>query len=334
MGNQCIGHLLLAQDHHSDLKRMPAIVVHTAGKSILFGEHAVVYGHPAIAVPIPDLKTTVTIFPLIREENETILYEAPDIGICENLSDLPKDNILVYAVALFKNALDIQKIPSFRLKIRSQIPLASGLGSSASVSVAVVRALSQFLGLKLPTSKINEFAFELEKLHHGNPSGIDNTVVSYEKALYFIRGLEPEFLQSPVPMHLLLINSGIPSLTAQVVAAVRQNREKNPDMVNALFKETGDLVSIAKTAFLDGNIVELGNLMVTNHHLLQQLNVSLPELDVLVDIALKNGAYGAKLCGAGRGGNVIALVKEENVHSLRQILESHGIQEIVHTVIQ
>ncbi len=313
---------------------MPAIVVHTVGKSILFGEHAVVYGHPAIAVPIPDLKTTVTIFPLIREEKETIIYEAPDLGISADLTDLAEDNILLHAVALFKDAYGLSSIPSFRLKINSQIPVASGLGSSASVSVGVIKALSQFLGLKLPLQKTNEFAFELEKIHHGNPSGIDNTVVSYEKALYFVKGLDPIFLQSPMPLHLLLINSGIPSLTADVVAAVKQAREQNPDLVNALFKEIGDLTNSAKNAFQKGDIAQLGTLMVKNHQLLQKLNISLPELDTLVDLALENGAYGAKLCGAGRGGNVIALVKGENVHSLQQVFKSHGIQGIVSTVIQ
>jgi len=313
---------------------MPAIVIHTVGKSILFGEHAVVYGFPAIAVPIPDLQTTVMIFPLIGEEKETIVYEAPDLAISKNLTDLPEDNILVHAVALFRKAYGLSRIPSFRLKITSKIPVASGLGSSASVSVGVMKALSQFLGLKLPLQKINELAFELEKIHHGNPSGIDNTVVSYEKALYFIKGCDPVFLQSPLPLHLLLINSGIPSLTADVVASVKQFREQNPDLVNALFKEIGDLVNSAKNAFQNGDIAQLGTLMVKNHHLLQKLNISLPELDALVDLALQNGACGAKLCGAGRGGNVIALVKEENVHSLQQVFKSRGIQGIVSTVIQ
>ncbi len=334
MGNQCVGHFLLVYDHRFHLIKMPAIVAHTIGKSILFGEHAVVYGYPAIAVPIPDLKTTVTIFPLIGEENETILYEAPDLGISENLNDLSDHNILAHAVALFKTVYGLSRIPSFRLKIKSQIPVASGLGSSASVSVGVIKALSQFLGLKLPVQKINEFAFELEKVHHGNPSGIDNTIVSYEKALYFVKGLDPVFIQSPAPLHLFLINSGIPSLTSDVVTAVQQFRVENPDLVNALFNEIGDLVSVAKNAFENGDVVQLGNLMVKNHHLLQELNISLPKLDTLVELALENGAYGAKLCGAGRGGNVIALVKEENVHSLLQALKSHGVQGIVETIIQ
>ncbi|MGV8025070.1 MAG: mevalonate kinase [Anaerolineaceae bacterium] len=313
---------------------MPAIVVHTVGKSILFGEHAVVYGHPAIAVPIPDLKTTVTIFPLIGEEQETILYEAPDLGISEKLTNLPADNVLVHAVALFTQAYSLSRIPSFRLKISSQIPVASGLGSSASVSVGVIKALSQFLGLKLPIQKMNEFAFELEKIHHGNPSGIDNTVVSYEKTLYFVKGSDPVFLQSPIPLHLLLINSGIPSLTADVVATVKQSREQNPDLVNALFTEIGDLTDSAKNAFQNGDIIQLGNLMVKNHRFLQELNISLPELDILVDLALENGAYGAKLCGAGRGGNVIALVSEENALNIQQAFMAHGIQGIVSTIIQ
>lgn len=313
---------------------MPAIVVHTIGKSILFGEHAVVYGQPAIAVPIHNLRTTIKVFPLLQETQETIYYDAPDLGISANLKDLPEENILARAVALFKKAYGITSIPSFRLRIESQIPVASGLGSSASVSVGVIKALSQHLGLKLPLQKLNEFAYELEKIHHGNPSGIDNTIVSYEKALFFTRGQEPEFIQSPVPMHLLLINSGIPSLTAQVVEAVRQSREKDPQQINGYLDEIGSLVKTAKKAFEKGDLIELGNLMLQNHRLLQDLNISLPELDALVNLAVENGAYGAKLCGAGRGGNVIALVKEKDAPSLQQIFETHGVQGIVHTVIQ
>ncbi|HOJ00698.1 MAG TPA: mevalonate kinase [Anaerolineaceae bacterium] len=313
---------------------MPAIVVHTVGKSILFGEHAVVYGYPAIAVPIPALKTTVTIFPLIGKEQQVSIYDAPDLAISAKLSDLPENNVLVHAVKLFKDAYAISTIPSFRLKIKSHIPVASGLGSSASVSVGVVKALSQFLGLKLPVQKINDFAFELEKLHHGNPSGIDNTVISYEKALCFTKGLEPEFLQSPTPFHILLIDSGIASHTVEVVSAVKQARENDPQTINSIFQEIGEITQSAKKAFLRGNAQELGGLMQRNHALLQALHVSLPELDTLVSLALNNGAWGAKLCGAGRGGNVIALVGEENAPFIQQALVSHGVKGIVHTVIQ
>lgn len=313
---------------------MPAIVVHTVGKSILFGEHAVVYGYPAIAVPIPALKTTVTIFPLIGKEQQVSIYDAPDLAISAKLSDLPENNVLVHAVKLFKDAYAISTIPSFRLKIKSHIPVASGLGSSASVSVGVVKALSQFLGLKLPVQKINDFAFELEKLHHGNPSGIDNTVISYEKTLCFTKGLEPEFLQSPTPFHILLIDSGIASHTVEVVSAVKQARENDPQTINSIFQEIGEITQSAKKAFLRGNAQELGGLMQRNHALLQALHVSLPELDTLVSLALNNGAWGAKLCGAGRGGNVIALVGEENAPFIQQALVSHGVKGIVHTVIQ
>ncbi len=334
MGDQRCDHLLLGENCRSSIVKMPSIIIHSIGKSILFGEHAVVYGHPAIAVPIRDLQTTVTIFPLLQEKQETILYDAPDLGISGSLNELPKDNVLAQAVRLFKNAYGINRIPSFRMRIKSQIPVASGLGSSASVSVGVVKALSQHLGLKLSPQKVNDFAFELEKIHHGNPSGIDNTIVSYEKAVYFIKEQAPEFIQSPHPLHLLLINSGIPSLTVQVVESVRQSRERDKERIDGYFNEIGALVKTAKSSFEQGNCIELGKLMLQNHQLLRELDISLPELDELVDLAQKNGAYGAKLCGAGRGGNVIALVKEKDAASLKQIFRSYGVQQIVHTVIQ
>lgn len=313
---------------------MPAIVVHAVGKSILFGEHAVVYGYPAIAVPIRDLRTKATIIPNIRNEDHSYFFNAPDIGISDFISNLPENNILARALDLFTHAYNLKHIPSFRLTITSQIPVASGLGSSASISVAIIRAISQFLGLKLSNERVNEFAYELEKLHHGNPSGIDNTVVTYENTLYYVRTKEPQFLHSPVPYHVVLINSGVKSLTAQVVAEVKDNKEKNSQRMNSLFKVTGNITEMAKTVFLEGEVPKLGELMTENHKILQEIGVSIPELDRLVKIALDCGAYGAKLCGAGKGGNVIALMQEEDIPSLAQALETQGINNFFHTVIQ
>jgi len=313
---------------------MCAFVINTIGKAILFGEHAVVYGYPAIAIPISSLKTTVTIFPTIEESQETIIYESPALGIFERIENLPAQHVLNQALRLFRQDYGIKKFPSFRLRIDSQIPIAAGLGSSASISVGIIKALAQFLDVKLSLQKINDYAFELEKLHHGTPSGIDNTVIGFEKTIFFTKGKEPEPLHSPLPFHFLLINSTIPSLTAVSVMALRKNKENNPAQINALLEEIGTIVFLAKEAFQNGNAVAIGKLMLQNQAILQKLDMSLPELDSMIKLALENGALGAKLSGGGRGGNVIALVKEENAEQVHNAFLEHGYKEIVDTIIQ
>lgn len=333
MGNRGIDYFLLVYVHQPVLIHMPAILVHTIGKSILFGEHAVVYGQPAIAIPITNLRTRVTLTPDLKAQTPTYHYDAPDIGMQGTLDDLPHDHILVEALRVFRESFSIKSIPSFKLHVSSSIPVAAGLGSSASISVGIVRAIAQHLGLKLPVERINTLAYQLEKLHHGNPSGIDNTVISYEKPLYYIRDQAPQFLEPGEPFHFLLINSAIHSLTSQVVDEVRRAWEATPIPFNALFHDIGALTAQARQAITKGNQVMLGQLMTENHHLLQKMGVSLPSLDDIVTLCNDNGALGAKLCGAGKGGNVIALVKADTIPSLLQTLQSAGWTETYQTSI-
>jgi mevalonate kinase len=312
---------------------MPAILVHAVGKSILFGEHAVVYGQPAIAIPINNLRTKVTLSPDLKATSPTYFFDAPDIGIQDYSENLPPDHILVEALRLFKESFAIKSIPSFKLHVSSTIPLAAGLGSSASISVGIVRAIAQHLGLKLPTEKINALAYQLEKLHHGNPSGIDNSVICYERPLYYIRDQAPQFLEPGGTFSFLLINSGIHSFTAQVVAEVHRAWQANPTLFDTIFHDIGDLTNQARQAITKGDQVMLGQLMSENHRLLQKMGVSLSQLDDIVAHCINHGALGAKLCGSGKGGNVIALLKPDVVPSLQQALQSAGWTEIYQTSI-
>ena len=313
---------------------MPAIKVHAIGKSILFGEHAVVYGYPAIAVPVSSLHTKAVITPDIRAARGSYFLQAPDIQYSGLFKDIPRPNIFIEALQLFQDQYRLDTIPSFKLNISSQIPVASGLGSSASIAVALVRAFSQYLGVKLSHEKINSYAFELEKVTHGNPSGIDNTVITYEKMLYYIRGTLPLFLEAPYPLHVVLMDSGMPSLTSEAVSFVKEARQSAPKRIDSIFSQIGLLTDQAKDIFSKGSQQELGKLMNENHILLQQLGVSTPELDRLTAFALRNHALGAKLCGAGRGGNVIALINEDSIPSFKQALVDQGIEKAYFTTIE
>ncbi|HEX7587116.1 MAG TPA: mevalonate kinase, partial [Anaerolineae bacterium] len=153
------------------------------GKIILFGEHAVVYARPALAVPVLQVRAQATIEPRAGP----VEIDAADMGQQYALHDAPPEDPI--ATMIERTCARLGVTPQdFVIRIRSTIPVARGLGSGAAVSVAVGRAVAKFLGHELPREELSALAFEVEKLHHGTPSGIDNTVIAYEQPVYFVRG--------------------------------------------------------------------------------------------------------------------------------------------------
>ncbi|HEX5807415.1 MAG TPA: hypothetical protein VFY25_02030, partial [Anaerolineales bacterium] len=138
------------------------------GKIILFGEHAVVYGQPALAVPVSQVHTDVEVTDSARKG---IWIEAPDVDLRAELNMLPSDHPLAAVLHNFLFLARISSFPDLQIKIRSTIPVASGLGSGAAVTVALTRALASHLNTSMTDEQINAFAYEIEKLHHGTPSG-------------------------------------------------------------------------------------------------------------------------------------------------------------------
>jgi mevalonate kinase len=190
-----------------------------------------------------------------------------------------------------------------------------------------------FIGHPFSDSDVCRLAYEVEKRHHGTPSGIDNTVITYSIPVYFEREKGMEALAVGAPISLVIANSGIHSPTSEVVGAVRKAWEQDPVMYNDLFDQAGSFTNQARTAILQGRIAEIGPLMTENHACLQKMGVSAPVLDHLVHIALQAGASGAKLSGAGRGGNIIALVTPETLHLVAQALQSAGAANIITTTV-
>lgn len=309
---------------------MPAISASAPGKAILFGEHAVVYGRPAIAIPITEVraKAIVTANPLGLPGSVRI--QSPDVGIDTMLADMATDHPLAAAVEQVRSTLKLTHIPACKIRITSTIPVASGLGSSAAVSVAIIRALSDFVGAPLLNEQISAMAFEVESLHHGTPSGIDNTVVVYGMPVYFIKGTPPERFSIGAPLTLIIGDSGIASPTVHTVSDVRKAWEKDPEQYEAMFNAIGEIVRKARTAIESGHQEIAGKLMNENHKILAQMGVSSFELDNLTNAAREAGAMGAKLCGGGRGGNIIALGTQQNATQIAKGLESAGA---VHTII-
>lgn len=313
---------------------MPAISASAPGKAILIGEHAVVYGQPAIAVPVQGVSARAAVTPAIKAPPGEVHIEAAQIGIDAVLRALPESDPLAAAVRAALQALNLSQPPAFNLRVSSTIPIAGGLGSGAAVSVAVLRAVSAFLGHPLNDEQVSALAFEIEKLHHGTPSGIDNTVITYARPIFFVKGQPPDFLQVAKPFTLLIADTGVASPTREAVAAVRAAWQANPPRYERLFAQIGDLAIQARSAIESGDNELLGPLMDANHEILQQLEVSSPELDKLVAAARQAGALGAKLSGGGRGGNMLALVEPKNVNTVSNALEQAGAVGVLTTIIR
>jgi mevalonate kinase len=313
---------------------MPAFSGSAPGKVILFGEHAVVYGQPAIAVPVQQLAARAFAKPLLRAPSGTIHIQADDIGLDAELASLDDSNPIALAIHLTLQKIGVERPLALHLKVSSTIPLAAGLGSGAAISVAIIRAISAFHGKPLPDADVSALAFEVEKIYHGTPSGIDNTVVTFAKPVYFVKGQPLQTFKVGAPFTLLIADTGIASPTRIAVGDVRSAWEKDPPRYDALFMQIGALAQKARAAIETGDSVALGPLMNENHALLQQIGVSSPELDLLVTAAKQAGAHGAKLSGSGRGGNMIALVDEDNSETVKEALLAAEAKSVISTVVK
>ncbi len=312
---------------------MPAIFATAPGKVILFGEHAVVYGRPAIAIPVTQVRAKAMVTPNPLSPPGMVQIEAPAVGLKSTLAALPDTDPIKTAVQSVLSKLKVTLPPALTLRITSTIPIASGLGSGAAVSVAVIRGLSAFLGKPLPESQVCDLAFQVEKVYHGHPSGIDNTVITYAKPIFFVREQPIQFLEVKMPFTIIIGDTGVQTSTREVVGDVRRRWLADPTTYEKLFDEIGALTLQGRQAVQDGDSQTLGLLMSRNHTLLREIGVSSPELDRLVEAALEAGAAGAKLCGGGQGGNMIALASPGTAEGIVAQLKAVGAVGIIVTSI-
>ena len=312
---------------------MPAISRSAPGKLILCGEHAVVYGQPAIALPIMQIctKTKINAKPLSPRGGVRIVV--PQMDIDQDLSILPETSPIKRGLRLILDHFHHDHLPACEIRISSNIPIGSGLGSSASSSVSMIRSVAEFLGYMPDNNEVNRLAFEMEKIHHGNPSGIDNTVITFAKPVCFIREQPIEFLEIPKSFELIIADTGIRASTAEAVARVKEQYSQSPTKFGTLFEKIGCLATQIKQLMLAGTISDMGPLLTQNHHYLRQIGVSCPKLDALVSAALKSGAYGAKLSGGGLGGNMLALVDHSSIQSVEEHLVKAGAVSIIRSSV-
>lgn len=274
------------------------------GKIILMGEHAVVYGQPAIAIPYPGTKIKTSIIEGEGKVNITCFFYTGLLGKAPER--------LVGLTTVIREIMESFKEPliNFEIIIESSIPAERGIGSSAAVSVATIRALYDYFKKPLSQEDLLKWTNVSEGIIHGNPSGLDAAIISGETGLYFIKGKPFEEFGVDLPAYLIVADTGEMGQTKEAVSGVREFILKDQDQGERLIEELGDLTNEAKKSIEIKDIKNLGESMYKAHNILKELGVSSPMLDKLVSIAKINGALGAKLTGGGRGGCVIALASD------------------------
>jgi mevalonate kinase len=294
-----------------------------SGKIILFGEHAVVYGRPAIAIPVAQVRATATVEP--APAGSGLVLELPDVGERFQLAGLSATQPLMHVASLAASQLGLVPLPDWTITLRSTIPVASGLGSGAAAATAIVRAMAAAAGRPLAPAEASALVFESETLFHGTPSGIDNTVIAYEQPVWFVRGQAPEPFRIARPFTLVIGDTGIASPTRLAVGDVRAGWQAEPARFEGIFDRVAEIAHAGRAAIEGGEVPALGPLMDANHRLLQDMGVSSPELDTLCQAARAAGALGAKLSGGGRGGNMIALAPAaQEAQAIARALEEAG----------
>jgi len=295
----------------------------TSGKVILLGEHSVVYGRHAIAVPVP-LNIRVN----IEEADEGVLLMIPSWGVEYHLDKKPEERqSFEKPAALILEKMNLSNL-GMKIEVFSDIPRGMGLGGSAVLAVSIIKALNHHYKMGLSEQEINEMAYESEKIAHGNPSGIDNTIATYGYPLIYRKGENTlkERLQIKEPLDLVLAFSKSEGLTAKTVAHVRKQWKSNQEMYEGVFDDIDAIVLKGIQAIQNNDPKQLGELMNFNQGLLNTLQVSTPELERMIHVARDAGAFGAKLTGGGGGGAMIAVSK--NPEEIIEAFDNEGFKSI------
>lgn len=295
-------------------------------KIILCGEHAVVYGRPAIALPLPHLRAHAR----ISAHDAPLEIFAADLA--ETLRvDTAADSHPLAHIARVACTLRAIELPRARIELRSDIPIGANLGSGAAVSIAIARVIGAWSGREFTAQEAGDAAYEVEKLHHGTPSGIDNTTIAYEQPVRFVRGAAPTVLHAAhlAALPIVIADTGRSTPTHVPVGDVRAAWRADTQRLEGLFDAIAECVTAAQAALETADLPQLGAAMNENHRLLQTLDVSSPELDALCDAARRAGALGAKMSGGGRGGNMLCLARDaQHAEHIAIVLRAAGAARI------
>lgn len=296
-------------------------------KIILFGEHFVVKGRPAIVTAV-DLYAKTCIQ---ETDNGRHILVSKQLRM---KTDLDKEAIPIQ-LAQFKQIYRIinkryGEVEGFKAVIDSDIPLSAGMGSSAATAVSFAHALLRFVGAEFSLSDVNKIAYEAEKIVHGKPSGIDNTISTFGGMLYYRRGyVEKLDVAWPEELSLIVVDSGVKRNTGKVVLDVLSRYDRHEEIMKYIYDAAEMVVEKAKKLILSNKFCELGELMSINQGLLVSIGVSILETDRIIYSMIEKGALGAKISGAGRGGIVYGLVFKNKLNEIISELVKKGYKPII-----
>ena len=271
-------------------------------KIILIGEHAVVYGYPAISLPLLEVEVTCKVVPA---ESPWRLYEEDTLSMA------------VYASLEY---LDIKE-SCIRCEIDSAIPEKRGMGSSAAISIAAIRAVFDYYQAELPHDVLEILVNRAEMIAHMNPSGLDAKTCLSDQPIRFIKNVGFTELEMDLSAYLVIADTGVYGHTREAIQVVQSKGKDALPFLHAL----GELTQQAEEAISQKNAERLGQILSQAHLHLKEIGVSSPEADHLVETALSQGALGAKMSGGGLGGCIIALATNlTQAQELAERLEEKG----------
>ncbi|MCT3208664.1 mevalonate kinase [Limosilactobacillus reuteri] len=293
-------------------------------KIILMGEHSVVYGQPAIALPLPSVQLSVTLSS--RQDNQRIIKSRYYHGSLENL---PSSMIGIKKLIDTLSARFNDHETGWDLKIESQLPAERGMGSSAASAIAIIRAFFDYYDEPLDRTLLLQLADVEEQITHRSPSGLDAATVSSDKPLFYVKGRIGVPIEMNLDASLVIADTGKKGATKEAILAVKGELKNNSEKAEGHIKHLGELVNQTKGYLAQNDIVKLGDALNFAQTDLAALNVSDPSLDHLIHVARDNGALGAKLTGGGRGGCMIALMQTAmGARRLASILKENGAHDI------
>ena len=271
-------------------------------KIILIGEHAVVYGYPAISLPLLEVEVTCRVVPATTPWR---LFEEDTLSMA------------VYASLEYLNIKDAY----IRCQIDSAIPEKRGMGSSAAISIAAIRAVFDYYQAELPHDVLEILVNRAEMIAHMNPSGLDAKTCLSDQPIRFIKNVGFEELAMDLSAYLVIADTGVYGHTREAIQVVESKGKEALPFLYAL----GELTQQAEEAIKARDAVILGEILTKAHGNLKEIGVSSLEADALVETALQNGALGAKMSGGGLGGCIIALVADyQQAQDLAERLEEKG----------
>ena len=287
------------------------------GKIILLGEHAVVYGVPALAAGIGR-----GVWARATPADASVMAIAP-WGI-EVRPDGDEDLARALAALLAEHP-DHGELPPLRIEVEVELPAGAGLGCSAALGVAVLRAIDAAVGRAPSDAEVAERSLAWERVFHGNPSGIDNTVAAHGGIVLFTRGAPLVTVTPKRPLLLVIGDSEESASTKAMVSEVRRQHDRDPARFQKTLDGIASLVQNARLAIEAGDLDDLGQLMNLDHTLLNTWMLSTAALEEMCAASRHAGAKGAKLTGSGGGGCMIALVEDDEVaERVREAIEATG----------